>query len=288
MVLQRWTLTLIIITLGLSSSSCTPEPEESMDKLIIGIVNYDTQTNSIDKYDSFKQYLSERTKTFIELEPTFNELNAVQQVKRKVWSIVFAPPGLAAIAISQAQYSPILPMQTRQGSNNIRSVIVVRKESPIQNLADLNNKIVALGQPGSATGYYLPLYDLYGLTLQEIRFAPTPETSLQWLSQKNIDAAALSEDDFQLYRYSLSSKFKIIHYSRFIPPGLVLAASNLEIKKQQEIVRVMKEATSSIANDAGYLINSPMPDYQQLIEIINKVKPIEANVKKQPASLTIK
>ena len=45
------------------------------------------------------------------MEPAFNELKAVEQIERGVWSIVFAPPGLAAIAMSKQQYIPIFPMQ---------------------------------------------------------------------------------------------------------------------------------------------------------------------------------
>ena len=53
-----------------------------------------------------------------------------------------------------------------------------RAETP-QLALDLNGQAVALGQPGSATGYYFPLLNLYGLTLSKIRLAPTPKQALQ-------------------------------------------------------------------------------------------------------------
>jgi phosphonate transport system substrate-binding protein len=71
--------------------------------------------------------------------------------------MVFAPPGLAAIAISQEQYFPLFPLE---GIENVRSAIVVREDSSIKTLAELQDKAIAFGQPGSATGYYLPIYNL--------------------------------------------------------------------------------------------------------------------------------
>ena len=233
---------------------------------MIGVVSYDTGVRSLEKYESFKEYLAQQTRTVVELEPAFNELKAVEQVERGVWSIVFAPPGLAAIAMSKQQYIPIFPMQ---GVQKVRSLLVVRQESPIQSLADLSDKVVALGQPGSAAGYYLPLYDLYGLTLAEVRFAPTPKTVLEWLSQGTVDAVALSEDQFQRYRREFKQgNFRILHKTRFAPPGVVLLSPTVERNQQQQIVAAMKEAPSRIAGDAGYIPNAKVPNYEQFFEYI--------------------
>ena len=62
--------------------------------------------------------------------------------------------------MAEANYLPILPLL---GTPNQKSVLVVRHDSPVQVLGDLANQTIALGAAGSATGYYLPLYDLYGL-----------------------------------------------------------------------------------------------------------------------------
>lgn len=80
---------------------------------------------------------------------------------------------------------------------------LVRHDSPVQVLGDLANQTIALGEAGSATGYYLPLYDLYGLTLQKIEFAPTPATALEWVANGRVAAGAMAEDDFQQYRKTL-------------------------------------------------------------------------------------
>ncbi|MCG8367995.1 MAG: phosphate/phosphite/phosphonate ABC transporter substrate-binding protein [Pseudanabaenales cyanobacterium] len=251
----------------------------------MGLVSYDTGARSVEKYERFRQYLAERTQSVVELEPVFNELRAVEQIERNIWSIVFAPSGLAAIAIAEAQYIPIFPLQ---GVNNLRSVTVVRDDSSFESLTDLSNEIIALGEPGSAVGYYLPLYDFYGLTLSEIRFAPTPKTVLTWLSEGMIAAGSLAEDDFQRYRKDFSpTKFRVLHQSRIIPPGALLLGPTVERNQQKIIEMALKEASSDIASDAGYIPNSPPPKFDQLIILLEKVRPLQARVREKPAVLTL-
>lgn len=263
-------------------AGCSPNSQVTPSKLIVGVVSYDTGVSSLEKYESFKDYLAAQTHTYVELEPAFNELNAVGQVQRRAWSIIFAPPGLAAIAIGSEQYIPIFRMP---GANNLRSVLVVREDSPIRNLADLSNQVVALGQPGSAAGYYLPLYDLYGLTLAEVRFAPTPKTVLEWLSQDTIDAGSLSEDEFQRYRREFKQTFRILHKTRFIPPGVVLLGPTVDRNQQEQIVAAMKQAPPTILGDAEYIPEAKVPNYEQFIQIVEKVRPLEAQVRKKPTVL---
>lgn len=281
---RRLLLTQMLLLVGLSLSGCD-RSQSIPGRLTIGVVSYEAGARSIEQYAPLREYLAQKTNTVVEIDPAFNELRAVEQIQRRAWSIVFAPPGLAAIAIAKAQYIPIFRME---GLFNLRSVLVVREDSSILNLADLNNKVVALGEPGSAAGYYLPLYDLYGLTLAEVRFAPTPKTTLAWLSQGIVAAGALSEDDFQRYRYEFSqTKFRVLHTSRFVPTGAVLLGPTVERNQEQQIRAAMREAPSSIAGDTGYIPNAKLPNYQQFIQIVEKVRPLEARLRETPVVLTL-
>ena len=285
MLSRRLLLAQILLSVGLFLSGCDRSQPSLPGRLTIGVVSYEAGARSVEQYRSFQEYLAEKTDTVVEIDPAFNELRAIDQIQRQIWSIVFAPPGLAAMAIATAQYVPIFPMA---GLSNLHSVLVVREDSLILNLADLNHKVVALGEPGSAAGYYLPLYDLYGLTLSEVRFAPTPKTALEWLSQGTVAVGALSEKDFQRYRYEFSqTKFRILHSSRFVPPGVVLLGPTVDRNQEQQIRAAMREAPSSIAGDTGYVPNARLPNYEQFIQIVEKVKPLEARVREKPAVLIL-
>jgi phosphonate transport system substrate-binding protein len=284
--LSRRDLFLISLALPLLKACQGRQAEPAqINKLIIGIVSYDAGPNLLDKFERFRAYLETATKTIVELEPAFNELKAVEQIQRQIWSMVFAPPGLAAIAIGTAQYIPLFGLQSR---NNERALLLVQAESSIQSLDDLANQIVALGEPGSATGYYLPLYDLYGLTLQEVRFAPTPKTVLEWLSQGKIAAGAMSEQEFQQHRAEFGAKrFRVLHQSRHVPASAVLIAPSVDRNQQYQVEKAMREAPSSVIGDAGYIPEAALPDYDQFIKLVAKVRPLEARVKQKPATLTM-
>ena len=274
----------LLALIGLLGGGCAPEKLTVPNKLTVGIVSYGEQTVSLDKYDRFKDYLAQTTKSIVEIEPAYNEVEAIEQVNRKNWDVVFAPPGLAAIAMDKNLY---IPLFSSEGVSSVqRCLLIVRDDSSIQSLADLGNKTIALGQPGSAAGYYMPLYDLYGLTLSEIRFAPTPKTALQWISEGRVDAGALSERDFERFQRDFSSpKLRILHTSRWIPPGLVLIGPNVDRNQQAQIEKAMKDAPADITSDAGYVPTASLPGYKQFIEFVGKVRPLEARVHQKPAVL---
>ena len=269
---------LTLIPIGCESSNILPE------KLSIGVVSYGEEDISLDKYERFKNYIASQTKSIVELEPAYNELQAIDQIRSNRWDIVFAPPGLAAIAIDQQLYEPLFSMG--EVSSRQRSLLIVRDDSPIKKIPDLANKTLALGQIGSAAGYYVPLYDLYGLTLSEIRFAPTPRTILEWLKEGRVDAGALSEKNFEVYKRQFSqTKFRIIHTSRWIPPGLVLLSPTVERNREKQIRQFMSEASADMTADAGYIPSIKVPQYKQFIQLIKKVKPLEVRVKETPSVL---
>jgi phosphonate transport system substrate-binding protein len=255
-----------------------------MERLTIGIVSYDEGDTSLEQYTRFKDYLAEQTGAIVEVEPVYNEIQALERVQQQAWSIVFAPPGLAAIAIDQAQYIAIFPLESL---GQEMSVLVVRQDSDIETLSQLQNQVLALGEEGSAAGYYLPLYDLYGLTLAEIRFAPTPKTALEWLSQGSVDVAALSRAQLEQYELEVDTELRVIHESRAIPPGAVLLSPNVDRNQEEALRQILSQAPPDVVADANYIATGSPPDYSQLIEFIQKVEPIETNVREIPAVLAV-
>ncbi len=254
-------------------------------KLTIGVVSYGEGEQSIKQYSALVNYLSTELKTLIELEPVYNEVKALEQIKRKAWSLVFAPPGLAALAISEAQYLPLFPLE---GLEKTRSVIVVRQTSSIKKLSDLSDQVIALGQPGSATGYYLPIQNLLGLTLAEVRLAPTPKTVLQWIENKDVVAGALSLDELDRYRSNFSqTKFRILHTDS-VPPGAILVGPTVEQYQQEQIRKALNSASPAVAAAAGYLPNAKVPDYKKLIEVVARVKRVAERIKEKPVSLELR
>ncbi|OKH26659.1 phosphonate ABC transporter substrate-binding protein [Hydrococcus rivularis NIES-593] len=280
MLLKRFLL-LSVLMLAVGCRSMSPP---SSGQLTIGVISFEESDRSVEQYSELQNYLGSTLRSLVELEPAYNELKALDQIKRKRWDIVFAPPGLAAIAISQAQYVPLFPTE---GALKTRSVIIVLKENPIENLDRLAGKTIALGQPGSATGYYLPIYNLYGLTLAEVRLAATPKNVLELIANREVAAGAMSLAEFNQYRSKFPGvRFRILHTdSHIVPSGAVLVSSDLDPAQKDKIREALSKVSPAIASSAGYITNAPPPDYQYLIAVVDRVVPIAGRIRQKPAPL---
>lgn len=254
------------------------------NRLSIGVVSYEESNVSLERFDELKTYLGEQLQSLIELEPVYNEVKALQQIQRHNWDLVFAPPGLAALAISKYKYTAILPLS---GTLDNRSIIVVLRNSPINQVQQLAGKTIALGQVGSATGYYVPLYNLYGLTLAQIRLAASPREVLSLIATQQVNAGAMSIQQFNSERPNFSGvQFRVIDSdSRPIPSGAVLLSPNLERRLAEDIQKILQATPASIASSTGLIPNAKPADYSYLIEVVGRVNQISERIKQQPAYL---
>ncbi len=209
---------------------------------------------------------------------------AIERLESQAWSLVFAPPGLAAVAIARYKYIPAFPLV---GVNNLRSVLVVRKDNPIQELRQLQGQTVALGQQGSVTGYYLPLYNLYGLTLGEILSAPTPKTVLELVAEGKATAGAVSIAELDLYSPQLpQTQFRILYTDpHYVVPGVVLIGSTVEPNRQKYIRKVMSEFPAVLAQEIGYVPNGQVPDYKYMMDVVERVQLIAPQLQNKPVRL---
>lgn len=264
--------------------ACSPTENSTLKKLVIGVVSYGEGARSLEQYADLQDHLGAELKSLIELEPALNEIQAIDQIERQKWDLVFAPPGLAAIAISQAQYVPLLP---REGGDRERSVIVVRDDNPSTAINDLANQTVALGQKGSATGYYFPVFNLYGLTLAEIKFGSTPKEVLQWIDEGEVIAGALSLDEFERYRSEFkNTQFRILHRdSHIVPSGAVLIGPDVDDKLQTQLLDALESAAPQTKRSVGYISNAQPPNYEYLIKVVKRVQPIAERIREKPAPL---
>ncbi len=273
----------ILQLLSLAMSGCQSTPKHE-GKLIVGVLNYGGRGEIMNQYAQFNRYLGEKTKSNIQLEPAFNENKAIERLNERAWSLVFAPPGLAAIAIAEHQYTPLFPLLS---TNNLRSLLIVRQNSRIRNLRQLEGKKIALGQPGSATGYYLPLYNLYGLTLAAIEFAPTPDKVLELVAQGKAAAGAVSMAEFNLYNSQNPNSLRILYTDpHYIPPGLVLIGPDVERGRQEYIRKILSEYPATASQEVGYVPkNAKVPDYRYMMAVVERVKPLNSRLQSKPVRL---
>jgi len=281
MFLHRYHFLGIILILW-TITACKQVEQGVSEKLVIGVIGYGEINSSLDQYAELKDYLTIQLKTIVELEPAYNEIHALGQISQKKWDLVFADPGITALSVYRHQYQPIIALE---GVDKLRSAIVVNQNSPIKDKLDLAKKSIALGQEGSATNYYLPIYNLYGLALKKVRFSPTPKTSLTWLEQEQVDAVALSLQEFNQHRQNFKpNQFRIIDLdSHIIPTGAIIIADHIDPDRSIAIQLALVRTPSHIAASAKFLPNTKVEQYDYLIGVIEKVIPIVDRIKQEPA-----
>ncbi|MCY7367895.1 MAG: phosphate/phosphite/phosphonate ABC transporter substrate-binding protein [Chamaesiphon sp.] len=258
---------------GLFLSSCGVRQSIGREQLTIGTLTYGSGNQAISQYDGLKQYLSEKLQSIIQIEPTFNENKALERIKARAWSLVFAPPGLAAIAMSQYRYTPLIPLD---GNSNLNSVLVVKKDSLYRDLRSLAGKKLAIGQPGSATGYYFPIYNFYGLTLAELIPSATPKAVLEAVAQGRADVGALSLQEFNTHKTEISqTEFRIVFVDRHrVPAGAILVSPDIELKLQDSIHQILQNPPPLIARQAGFIPQGTVPDYKYMVSVVDRVRSI--------------
>jgi phosphonate transport system substrate-binding protein len=258
---------------GLFLSSCGVSKSIGREQLTIGTLTYGSGNQRISQYDGIKQYLSEKLQSLVQIEPTFNENKALERIKARAWSLVFAPPGLAAIAMSQYRYTPLIPLD---GNSNLNSILVVKKDSLDRDLKSLAGKKLAIGQPGSATGYYFPIYNFYGLTLAELIPSVTPKDVLAAVAQGRADVGALSLQEFNTYKTEVpQTEFRIVFIDRHkVPAGAILVSPDLELKLQDSIHQILQKTPPLIARKAGFIPQGTVPEYKYMVSVVDRVRSI--------------
>lgn len=265
---RRWFLSLMLL------SACGAQTSSLRNRsFLIGTVGYEEGAKPLERYERFKRYLSEKTQSMVQLEPTLNESRAIEQIRAQAWSLVFASPGLCAIAIAQHQYTPLFPLF---GVQNLRSVLVVQQDSPIEKITEIAGKSLALGKPGSATGYYLPIFNLYGLTLSELIFPPTPKAILEAVAEGQAAVGAVSMEELNAYKNQVTSANLRILFTdpHPIPPGAILISPTLDLNGQESIRKILSEMSSVMAEEVGFVTNAPVPDYKYMISVVERVRSI--------------
>ncbi len=258
---------------GLFLSSCGVKQSIEREQLTIGTLAYGAGNQTISQYDGLKQYLSEKLQSIVQIEPTFNENKALERIKARAWSLVFAPPGLVALAMSEYRYTPLIPLD---GNTNLNSILVVKKDSLYRDLQSLSGKKLAIGQPGSATGYYFPIYNFYGLTLAELIPSATPKAVLEAVAQGRADVGALSLQEFNTYKAEIpKTEFQIVFTDRHkVPAGAILVSPDVELKLQDSIHQILQNTPDLIARQAGFIPQGTVPDYKYMVSVVKRVRAI--------------
>ncbi|MFY8147893.1 MAG: phosphate/phosphite/phosphonate ABC transporter substrate-binding protein [Prochlorococcaceae cyanobacterium] len=205
------------------------------------------------------------------LEPVASPEQARVHLTRSSWDAAFLPPGLAALALERAgddRYNLVRPLGRR---GNSRSQLLVRQDSPYTSLAQLRGARLGLLPQGSLTGFYLPLYNLHGLTLASVHYALGYDELLEQLRAGKLDVipwdAALPDPGPDVRRLH-----EDIHV---IPLGALVLSQSLVAADHQPFLRSLDASASQLPANLSYVAGA-LPEPQELRRLRSVVNSVES------------
>lgn len=263
----------------------------SKTSLIIGFLSFPHQsmdTNEEYQYLPLQNYLKKKLgnqvkEVFLEFGYNKSYQEMQSKISNKEIDIVFAHSPMNSWVAKKNGYI-WLGSHSPYTSAYYRSVLFVRSDSPIQSLADIKATTrIALGHVGSASSFYVPVYDLYGKSLS-VTLVNSHGEIQELVKTGKVDVGASTDSALEK-----RPEFRIIHHSRAIPVAGVFISPKLSKSDQNQIQQIFRQAPKEIREKANYG-NMAEPKYDYIGHISSKTEEIIncANFNKNPVQFFCK
>ncbi|MGB5133786.1 MAG: PhnD/SsuA/transferrin family substrate-binding protein [Prochlorococcaceae cyanobacterium] len=227
------------------------------------------QIFSDDDIEGLRTLLMQASQCEVQLEPLSSTERARSKLAARGWDAAFLPPGLSAFALSQtAGYSPLRILGGRQTA---RSSILVLDSSRFRSLADLQGSSVGLLPRGSLTGFYLPLYNMHGLTLSRVSFGLNYADLLNKLEKGEVAAIAWDES---LPPPSLAVR-RLMVDSHAIPLGALVLSGGLTESDYVPFLKALDASSGQMPPAIGYAAGI-LPDQKEVQPLKAIVESVES------------
>jgi ABC-type phosphate/phosphonate transport system substrate-binding protein len=246
------------------------------------------ETNNEYQYFDLQQYLKQKLgdqvkEIFIETEYNMSYQKIQSKIANKESDIVFTHSPINSWIAKKNGYT-WLGSQSHSTSAYYRSVLFVRADSPIQSIADIKGTMrIVLGHVGTASMFYMPVYDLYGKSLS-VTLVNSYGQIQELVRTGNADVGAAVESDIEK-----KPEFRIIHHSRAIPVAGVFISPKLSESDRNQIKQIFRQAPRDTMAKVGYQ-NIAEPNYDYLGQISRKTEEIRkcANFNNNPVQFFCK
>ena len=204
----------------------------------------------------------------VEFEPLLSPERARQRLQEDGWDLAFLPPGLTALAMQRSGGGQ--PVRRLMQRNRSRSALLVSSESQFRTVKDLKGQRLGLLPRGSLTGFYLPLYNLHGLQLKQVRYAISYDGLLELLRSGSVDVIA-----WDAGLPSPGGDVRVLaEDSHAIPSGSMVFSQALVLADHTSLLASLDASAAEMPEDLGYVAEfPPVPQaYQDLRQIVRHVE----------------
>ena len=216
--------------------------------------------SSPDQYASLKAYLkqqlgSKALDVVIEGNSDISYAEAQNKIAKREWDIVFALSPMNGMRAKDNSYIWLARMFP-QFPLTYQAALYVKSNSLIQSINDIKSHTkIALGDFNSASGFYMPTYNLYGKSMT---------VTAGHRSSKIKDLVMSGIVDMGAGVYSTvkgNPQFRVIQVSREIPSSGVYLSPKISPNNQEQIRQILMNAPEAIKKAANYG-EGPEPNYE--------------------------
>jgi len=207
--------------------------------------------------------------------------------EKRAQIVLYCPIAYLKVA-HEVPYTPLAGLQPPPGGNH--SVIVVRSDSPIQNLLQLRGKSFVMGNPACAASSLVPLalLDSVGIPIKSLgalHHGGSDSNALLDVAARFYDATAVAENVAE--PYLRAGTLKILARTPVGPGDLIAASAEVHPhtlgKIKQTLLhldQINPQAMAAIAPLASGMISIPPGTYDPLRSLYKETYGIELNPKK--------
>lgn len=247
-------IALLICTLSIFSAEMALAQEKPL--VHFGVIPRYNPLVMYKRYQPIMDYLTAETPYRFELKISKDYPEAVRFLREGVTQVSSLGDVTFAEACTEYAAIPILKPLNKDGITTYRSAIIVRTDSPLQDIAELRGKTMAFGSTHSTSGNLIPRYLLWenGVGLRDLK-------SFSNLKHHDAVAKAILKGQFD------AGAVKDVVAEKYQPHGLRILAWSAPIPAVPLVVR--KDASPDIIKaltDALLKLDRNNPDHQKMMQ----------------------
>ncbi len=234
-----------------SSSIVTADRPKSNGGIRFAVAPVISPEKAFTSYQLFTKYLGARLKTPVQLvqRKTYLEIN--EMLRNGTVQFALVCTGAFVMGDHDFGMDPVV-VPRYLGKTEYYSLIIVREDSPIREIKDLEGKTIALSDPLSNSGYFYPMFLLKKMGkdpnrfFRQMLFTYSHDSSILAVMERIADVAAVDSliFDYELkHNPELGSSLRVIHKS---PPFGINP-----IVASRKTPRVMVDAVKRILLEMG-------------------------------------
>jgi len=232
-------------------------------------------------FDPFIKYLSQcagKKTVFFSVQSNSAQIEAMRSGRLH---LAFFSTGTTNFAVNVAGAVPFAIRADDKGPHGFNLIVITRKDSPIQKIADLKGKKVAHTSPSSTSGNSAPraLFPGMGVTPEkdyQVLYSGKHDQSIMGVLSGDYDAAPVASDIFhQMAKRGVikADDFRIIYTSEKFPVNSLAYAHDLEPGLRDKVVKCVYDYTfdSELSKGMEGATHFAQITYQKDWAIVRKV-----------------